>query len=210
MSPSGPPDLTIRQGAYLPHWSRDGAVYAVTFRLADSLPQAVLDTWKFERDDIVKTADQMKRPLSASEEDRLDILFSRRVEDYLDAGAGECWLQRDEIASVVAGALQHFDSLRYRIFAWCVMPNHVHAVFLPLAGHELPRIVHSWKSYTATKANSLLRRKGKFWQPEAYDHLVRDEEDFRGQVEYVLANPLRAGRKDWKWVGRGVAWPSWP
>ena len=29
----------IRQGANLPHWTKDNAVYAVTFRLADSMPK---------------------------------------------------------------------------------------------------------------------------------------------------------------------------
>jgi hypothetical protein len=53
-----------RHGAYLPHWTRDDAWYAVTFRLWDSLPQHVIESWLFERKNIVKTAEQMKRPLS--------------------------------------------------------------------------------------------------------------------------------------------------
>ena len=32
------PAIRIRQGAYLPHWTREGGIYFVTFRLADSLP----------------------------------------------------------------------------------------------------------------------------------------------------------------------------
>jgi len=88
------PPLSIRQCAYLPHWTREGAIYAVTFRLADSLPKSVVESWEFERQDIVKTARQMNRPLTPPEEARLDRLFSDRVEKYLDAGAGECWMQR--------------------------------------------------------------------------------------------------------------------
>ncbi|HZN65830.1 MAG TPA: DEAD/DEAH box helicase, partial [Tepidisphaeraceae bacterium] len=37
-----PAGLHVRQGAYLPHWTRSGGVYAVTFRLADALPAHVL------------------------------------------------------------------------------------------------------------------------------------------------------------------------
>ena len=83
------------------------------------------------------------------------------------------------------------------------MPNHVHTVVQPLAGYELARIVHSWRSFTAKQANRLVGATGPFWQPEAYDHLIRDEDDFQHHVEYVLTNPARAGLKKWKWVGRG-------
>jgi len=193
--------LQIRQGAYLPHWTRKGATYAVTFRLGDSLPGHVLEAWRQERQAIVKTAEQMKRPLSEHEEKRLAELFSEKVEQHLDAGAGACWLKRDDLAQLVADALKFFDGNRYELIAWCVMPNHVHVVVKPLGDHTLPEILHSWKSFTANKANKLLGRTGEFWQPEYYDHLIRDAEDFDHAVEYVLRNPENAGLKEWKWVG---------
>jgi REP element-mobilizing transposase RayT len=199
-----PRDITIRHGAYLPHWTREAATYAINFRLADSLPKSVLRSWEFERLDIVRTAQQMNRPLTPVEEARLDKLFSERVETHLDAGAGACWLQREDAAEVVAGALLHFEGARYRLAAWCVMPNHVHAVMEPLPGYEVPGIVHSRKSFTAKEVNRLIGRTGQLWQPEPYDHLIRDEDDFQRQVAYVLANPVRAGLKNWKWVGGGT------
>jgi REP element-mobilizing transposase RayT len=173
----------------------------VTFRLADALPTTVLKCWEVERDDIVKTARQMDRALTPPEEARLEKLYSGKLEAYLDAGAGECWMHRSDVADVVAAALRHFDGARYELSAWCVMPNHVHCVVRPFSGYQLPAIVHSWKSFTASEANRVLGRKGKFWQREPYDHLIRDEEDFGRQVEYVLSNPIRAGLKNWKWVG---------
>ena len=194
-------NINIRHGAYLPHWTRDGAIYSITFHLADSLPQSVLQAWEFERRDIIKSAERMNRSLSTHEESRLEKLFSERVETYLDAGAGECWMRRDDVAAVVAGAIQYFESQRYCLFAWCIMPNHAHVVAEPLAGYELPDIVHSWKSYSANQANRLTGRTGQFWQAEPYDHLIRNEQDFHRQLEYVVSNPVRAGLKDWKWVG---------
>jgi REP element-mobilizing transposase RayT len=176
-------------------------------RLCDSLPERVAEAWKFEREDIIKTARQMGRPLTHREEERLGELFSERVEKFLDEGRGACWLRRKEVAAVVAGALKHFEGQRYRLVAWCVMPNHVHAVVQPLFGAGLPDILHSWKSFSAKEANRLIGRRGAFWQPEYYDHLIRDEKDFARQVEYVLANPLRAGLKDWEWVGRRTGVP---
>ena len=205
--------LKKRHGAYLPHWTKDGAWYAVNFRLWDSLPQRVLDSWLFERKNIVKTAQQMKRPLSHHEEQRLAHLYSEKVEQYLDAGFGSCFMNDDRVAKVVADSVLHFEEQRYRLAAWCVMPNHVHVVVKPFAGitdtaPQIPRcslsdILHSWKSFTAKEANKLLHRGGEFWQTEFYDHLIRGEADFSHQIRYVLENPLRAGLKDWKWVGIG-------
>jgi hypothetical protein len=51
------------------------------------------------------------------------------------------------------------------------------------------------------EANKILGRRGAFWQVEAYDHLIRNEVDFDHAVKYVLANPVNAGLKNWKWVG---------
>jgi len=205
-------DIKKRHGAYLPHWTRDAAWYSVTFRLWDSLPQQVIDSWLFERKNIVKTAEQMKRPLSKHEEERLAHLYSEKVERYLDAGFGSCYMKDGRIAREVSNALLHFEGQRYNLAAWCVMPNHVHAVVQPFAGVtntggtpvpqcELPGILHSWKSFTAKEANRLLGRSGDFWQAEYYDHLIRDETDFAHAVRYVLNNPTKAGLKNWKWVG---------
>ncbi len=196
--------LQIRRGAYLPHWTKQGAVYSVAFRLADSLPRALLEAWVGEREDIIATARQMGRPLSEQEERRLQDLFSEKVEKHLDAGHGACWMARDDIARIVADVLRQFDEERYRLFAWCVMPNHVHVVLQPLAGHELPQILHSWKSFTANAANKALERKGSFWQPEYYDHLIRNEEDLWRSIQYVLQNPAGARLQGWKWVERGT------
>ena len=118
----------------------------------------------------------------------------------------------DRVAALVANALLHFDGLRYSLAAWCVMPNHVHVVVQPFAStthtggthvprSELPDILHSWKSFTSKEANRLLQRSGDFWQPEYFDHLIRDESDFRHAVRYVLDNPIKAGLGNWKWVG---------
>lgn len=200
---TGTDEITIRQGAYLPHWTREGGIYHVVFRLHDSLPQAVVREWLAERDDIRRNAEAQNRKLAEYEVKRLAELHSKKVEAYLDQGHGECYFKRDDCAKVMADALLHFNGDRYHVHAWCVMPNHVHVVVEPAAGHKLPDILHSWKSFTAHKINNLLGRTGDFWQPEYYDHLIRDEKDYLRCIQYVLDNPAAAGLKNWKWVGGG-------
>jgi REP element-mobilizing transposase RayT len=192
---------TIRSRGRLPHWERDHATYFVTFPLADSLPQSVLQSFEFERRDIIATARAAHREPSTSEQKRLAELFTERIESKLDAGAGSCYLAKPAVAAVVAEALQHFHLSRYLLYAWCVMPNHVHILFRPLPGHALAEILHSWKSYSVREANRLLGRSGKFWRREYFDHIIRSEEEFYRTVGYILKNPQRAGLKDWRWMG---------
>jgi REP element-mobilizing transposase RayT len=200
--PVGPDSpINIRYGAYLPHWTKGSSIYSVTFRLADSLPRAVVEEWLAERTKIVRAAREMNRPLTEPEEKRLQHLFSEKVDKYMDAGRGACWMRQDRIAGIVADTLRHFDGERYHLAVWCVMPNHVHVVVEPLPGHELADILHSWKSFSANLANRALGRKGEFWQPEYYDHLIRSETDLAHSIEYVFLNPARAGLKNWKWSG---------
>src|SRR6185437_12636455 len=99
-----------------------------------------------------------------------------------------------------ADALRHFDGKKYRLIAWCVMPNHVHVVFKMFPSAELAEVVHSWKSFTAKAANRLLNLSGTFWEREYYDHLVRDQEELGRIIRYVARNPEKARLKQWPWV----------
>ena len=193
-------EVSIREGAHLPHCTQEGATYAVNFRLADALPGKVLADWKAERREIVSNARRQKRDLTDAEQCRLGELFSKKIETYLDAGHGKCWLRDERIAKMVRDTLLHFDTTRYKLAAWCIMPNHVHAVMRPTRGYALSQVLQTWKSFSAHEANRLLGREGAFWQAESFDHLIRDEQDFRNQIRYVVENPTKAGLKLWPWV----------
>lgn len=181
---------------YLPHLKVEGATYFVTFRLADSLPREVLERLESWR------ADQLLRR-ETGERVAIDAEFSARLDEHLDRGAGACWLREERVAALVADALQHFDRERYRLHAWVVMPNHVHALGQPLPGFALEEILHSWKSFTASRANSFVGRKGVLWQHESYDHWVRDDAEFAHFKYYIEENPVKARlcatASDWKW-----------
>jgi REP element-mobilizing transposase RayT len=192
--------IRIRNRGHLPHWEREVGTYFVTFRLADSLPRSVLDCFLAERQSILNRARQQKRELTPSEQKRLAVLFSKRIEKQLDSGAGECHLAKSRIAQLVVDALGHFDGKQYRLWAWCVMPNHVHVVVELRTGQSVAKILHSWKSYTAKEANKLLHRTGGFWQREYYDHLVRNERQLSAYIRYVQDNPRKAGLREWRWV----------
>jgi len=191
--------LEIKQGQYLPHWTCQKAVYHVTMRLVDSLPKPVLDEWLRERQTIPDNAQLLDRELSENERARLQYLFSERVDTYLDQAVGDCWLEKREIADLVAGAIRFFDGDRYCLHAWGVMPSHLHLVVEPLTGNGLKKITAGLMSYTATMANRALGRSGAFWQPEPYDHIIRTEREYLFQLDYVYDNPAKAGLGGWRW-----------
>lgn len=190
-----------RWRGYLPHLESSQPTYFVTFRLADSLPLAVVAQLREERQLLWKTSRAVTE--SASAQVRLESLRTllRKTERWLDRGVGACYMRDPQIAGIVADAMLHFRGTRYRLRAWCVMPNHVHAVFSPVGGYSLATIVQSWKSFSALAANQRLGRKGRFWQREYFDHLVRDEASLQRIVRYVRENPEKAGLRNWTWVG---------
>ena len=187
----------------LPHLKKAGAIYFVTFRLADSLPAREVVRLKQERQVMLEQARAAKSPLTWHEEEQLLAWYCDKVETLLDAGLGACWLRRPAVADLVVRALKIFDGQRYELRAWVVMPNHVHAVVWPMPGQTLSRILHSWKSFTSKAANRWLHRTGGFWQQESFDHWIRDEAERARLVAYVERNPVKAGLcrtpADWKW-----------
>ena len=193
-------EVKIRDRGRLPHWEKEGATYFITFRLADSLPKSVLDQIESERQAIITTAKQLHRALSGDERRKIQRLSTPVIEQFLDNGAGACHLKNPVIAEDLANTLRHFDRKRYRLFAWCIMPNHVHVVVRLLPAENLAAVVHSWKSFSAKQANRVLGAHGTFWQREYYDHLIRGEEEFERAVRYVAENPAKANLRHWRWV----------
>ena len=154
---------------YLPHFDSPETIQFVTFRLVDSLPRAVAQ-------------ELANRPDALAETDQ-------RLDDCL----GACWLRRPEISAIVEDSLIHFDGERYRLLAWCIMPNHVHTVIEPMGDHGLGIIVQAWISFSAKQANRALNRQGPFWHKDYFDRFIRDEGHLGRTIAYIENNPVKAG-----------------
>ena len=127
LSVSGIKDLKanpLRSGVhnrgYLPHVKNEGAEYFLTFRLADSLPQEVLLRYENERAERIRLIEQARKADHdpVNDEEAIDRDFRRKVERYLDQGAGACHLRRPDVAELVSQALKFFHEQRYLLHEW--------------------------------------------------------------------------------------------
>ena len=185
-------DLEIYHGD-LPHWRQEGAVYFVTFRLADSLPQAKLRKLISDRANWLKLNKHKKKHEFTGEDWKIyNYLFHERSEKWLEAGYGSCILKRDDCLSEVVNAFLHFDGIRYDLDSYVIMPNHVHLIVTPINGYTLAQITHSWKSYTANTINRIMNQSGQLWRHESYDHIIRNEEALDAIRNYIKLNPVKA------------------
>jgi putative transposase len=99
----------------------------------------------------------------------------------------------------------------FHIHGWVVLPDHLHCVI------ELPEgdsdFVNRWrlikmgfsKKLPKTERRSTVRiARGErgIWQRRYWEHLIRDEADFRAHMDYVHFNPVKHGL-----VRRVSDWP---
>lgn len=179
-------ELTFGKGGDLPHVELEGAIQNITFRLADSLPQAVARQLLRERESFEK---RHPKPWSFVIQQQYNRIISRKCEELIDNGYGSCCLREPEINIIVQQAILHFDNERYTVYAYVIMPNHVHLLLQLHKGYKLKNILHSIKSYTANQINKKLGKSETLWMRESYDHVIRDDDDFKHAVNYIISNP---------------------
>jgi len=101
---------------------------------------------------------------------------------------------------VVFDACRFFENQRYQLFALVVMPDHVHMLIQPLPKDtdywSLSSILHSIKSYSAKKIPMVMPHIGTVWQPERYDRIIRNDQEFAATWDYICQNPVKADLVD--------------
>ncbi len=126
-----------------------------------------------------------------------------RLEDALYIGVRRYFLTiccderrsvlRDPAArEVVLSQRRHTSSrFAFAIFAYCLMPDHVHLVVEGQADDSnCLEFVRTLKQKTAFAWKQ--RTGHRLWQKSFHDHILRETETTQGVVRYVLENPVRA------------------
>lgn len=115
----------------------------------------------------------------------------------------------------------------FRIDAWVVLPEHIHAVLtLPANTHDYPgrwKLIKSRFTHLLVKAGLPVQKneRGEYdvWQTRYWEHTIRDESDFAHHVDYIHYNPVKHGFtkmvKEWPYstfhrhVEAGIYPPGW-
>lgn len=193
----------------LPHIHPEGYPLFITFRLADSLPLAVLQELTAQRDgelNIVKSQ-------FPDEIYKIDEKHFGRYDAWLDrCVSGPRWLEDKTVADIVANKIHSMNSKYFQLMAYCIMPNHVHLLIESIISNHLRHrgktakypvtdALRLLKGSTARACNLKLNRNGQFWNHESYDHYVRDEQELERVIKYISYNPVKAELvEDWqKW-----------
>ncbi|RYG65331.1 transposase [bacterium] len=170
----------------LPHRDDLGLIQSVTFRLADSFPKELGN-----------------HLLSLSPSERNDPKTRRLIERVLDEGQGEPWLSHTAAAEIVVDSVRHLDANGSPVYAYVVMPNHVHLLFQPAETSDLGGLLRNLKGFTARAINNALNRSGPFWAKDYYDRFIRTPEHFVDCREYIHMNPVKAKLcsrpEEWLW-----------
>jgi len=97
-----------------------------------------------------------------------------------------------------------FAARHFEVLAYCVMPDHLHLLLEGTSDDaDLREAVRAWKQRTGYDWKQ--RTGSRLWQPGFHDRVMRDGDDARAVVAYVLWNPVRAElvktAREYRWSG---------
>jgi putative transposase len=88
------------------------------------------------------------------------------------------------------------------VWAWCLMPNHVHLILVPSDTDGLRRALAATHRRYAGVIHARQRRTGHVWQGR-FGCVAMDEDHLAAALRYVSLNPVRARlvarAQDWRW-----------
>ena len=201
LDPDKPLEIYTRN---LPHWRQAGATYFVTFNLDDALPRPKKEELRSMRREWEH---QNPPPRDESTWTQYAKTVFAKVEKWMDAGCGQCWFRHLNYAEELQRTILHNHTQSYQIGCFAILGNHCHLIIRPFDAIELEKEIGSMKSVTAHFINKREQLEGQLWQQESYDRIIRDEEHLYRVVQYIGANPRRAGLplNEWhRWIN-----PEW-
>ncbi len=176
------PRLLVKMhGGKLPHWQQEHCPQFITFREHDSLPQALLSQWREEKQIWLK---KHPEPHDETTRNAFHARFTQSIEDALDQGMGTCVMRDGKNRQKLEVALMLAQNDQVEQLSWVIMPNHVHILCIPRL--PLPNLIKIWKGVSARKVG-----RGKLWQANYRDTLIRNETHFKRVVHYIRNNPSK-------------------
>ena len=197
----------------LPHRQYFGEAFLMTWRLKDSIPKSDLQRVGMVREVAIEDLQRKKLSdeLAQLELNKIESRYFEALDSVLDKiETGPHWLKQADIAQIAMDKMREYDGKYYRLEAFCVMSNHVHALFdfgiqlqdngQPSTDYvQLDKVMQLIKGGSGYTANKALGRSGSFWERLNFDRYIRNERHYNNVINYILNNPVKAGLcKDWR------------
>jgi putative transposase len=103
-------------------------------------------------------------------------------------------------------AFRHVMEIRpFSIDAIVILPDHLHCIWqLPEGDNNFPERWRQIKRFVSIGLKSTLNERNEkdLWQRRYWEHLIKDEEDWRRHIDYIHYNPVKHG-----YVERPADWP---
>ena len=99
----------------------------------------------------------------------------------------------DEEIALVAEQIRQGRNKFYLLFAAVVMPDHVHLILQPHENIELSRILKGVKGVSSRRINEKRGTRGRLWQAESFDRIIRNDEELSEKLQYMFYNPVKGG-----------------
>ena len=190
----------------LPHFQPKKGVFFITLRQAFSLPEKYLRTLNQYRESLqIQYAKYEDTALAKAIIKKKSFAYE---DDLYDKCAGEADLTSSPAAEIIRDKLLAMHNEQFYLYAFTIMPNHVHILIRPLQREglqiDLSGIIKNIKGATARLINQAVERQGQLWFREYHDHWIRSQQELVNVIEYMRNNPVKAGLaqdpQQWQWT----------
>jgi len=171
----------------LPHWEVATGRYFVTVRCAGTLPREVAARLA-EITENLQRIEPHSSAFAAQQRESFAVM-----ERYLDHTT-EGWLT-GLAADALATQLATLGEIGITVPHCTILPNHWHALLATDSADplSLSAVMKRIKGRSAKAIRRSIGGAGRVWQREWFDHWIRDDSEWQRCVDYIRANPVKAG-----------------
>ena len=107
----------------------------------------------------------------------------------------EKYIKYTDIGNICKTAIDSIEKNyeNVKVDNFVIMPNHIHMIISIKKNNDIKisQVVSYFKSYVSREYNKISNKKNEIWQKSFYEHVIRNDDDYKRIVEYVVYNPLK-------------------
>lgn len=102
------------------------------------------------------------------------------------------WINEEKFSTIANFLNESFELYQVRPLVYCLMPDHLHVVAQGISEES-----DLWRTIVRFKQRSSFWLHQNFskscWQKDFHDRIIRNNSELTQKINYILANPVRAG-----------------